>query len=198
MDKTPESDSIKTALDIDTINFKDAKKYSFLNKEGHSVYEPKIDFAELSDFDLYANSQMQKPANKPDMKKLEAYFAVPAGKPKAEKNAPQPEVRKSASTKTAKPVVERQRKSNMKLLGKFRDRNNRKPNKTSTEEVDGDKSSKSIRKKGKRKNEGKGSDEKKSSGAGAFLQRLLRRKEVTIASKKEEKTAKTPPPVQKT
>ncbi|KIH60121.1 hypothetical protein ANCDUO_09634 [Ancylostoma duodenale] len=31
----------------------DAKKYSFLNKEGNSVYEQKVDLGELSDFDLY-------------------------------------------------------------------------------------------------------------------------------------------------
>lgn len=36
--------------------FQEAKKYSFLNKGSISVYEQKIDFAELSDFDLYVGS----------------------------------------------------------------------------------------------------------------------------------------------
>ncbi|RCN49575.1 hypothetical protein ANCCAN_04347 [Ancylostoma caninum] len=188
MDKTPNSDSIKTALDIDTIKLKDAKKYSFLNKGGHSVYEQKIDLGELSDFDLYGATQVKTPTKQPDMKKLEAYFTIPHEPAKVEKNAARIEARKSGSTRTARVAVERQKKSNSKSLLKFRERTIRNRNK-SREEVDVEKS---VRKKGKRK--GVGSDEKKTT----FLQRLLRRKEVNTVSKKEERQAKTPPTAQKT
>ncbi|KAL6725580.1 hypothetical protein Aduo_007621 [Ancylostoma duodenale] len=190
MDKTPNSDSIKTALDIDTINLKDAKKYSFLNKEGNSVYEQKVDLGELSDFDLYAATQVKTPTKQPDMKKLEAYFAVSDAPAKGEKNAPRPEARKSGSTRTARAVVERQKKSNAKILGKFRERTIRSRHK-SREEADAEKS---VRKKKKGKGEMRGSDEKKSN----FLHRLLRRKEVNTVSKKEERQAKTPPTAQRT
>ncbi|KAK6745544.1 hypothetical protein RB195_011954 [Necator americanus] len=177
------SDSIKTALDISTIPREEARKYSFLHKDGVSVY----DDGELSNIDLYATTQTQlKGANSaPDMKKLEAYFAVPpqpllntaqSAEEMTEKSG-KVEVRKRTTKTPNVAVAFRQRMSK-----KIKERRARSKKRDTSAE---DKTSTNMKKKNRKETTGVATN---------FLQKLLRRKDsmnVMSVNEKKDKSIKS-------
>ncbi|CAJ0598493.1 unnamed protein product [Cylicocyclus nassatus] len=190
--KTPDSDSLKTARDISTISPSEAKKYSFLNKkEDNTVYE----ISEISDFDLYATKKKQP---QPDLKKLEAYFALPQPAEAKSKSKESTESGKKSRSKTGGVQVRQLRtarkggntqddkSSKRKLLKKVKARAIKSARSISRRELAT--SPKSTKKKSK---ESLTPVSKKISATNLLLHKFLRKKEVSVRQEKAETPRKT-------